>query len=84
MAALLLGEESRPINQQIFIKPPGGLSKATPPHSRSKPSRLRRVCVDIAAVADVKDLHLGIVADDPVYDAVFADANAAEPSPMAM
>ena len=32
MAALLLGEESRPINQQIFIKPPGGLSKATPPH----------------------------------------------------
>lgn len=32
MAALLLGEEVRPINQQIFIKPPGGLSKATPPH----------------------------------------------------
>lgn len=53
-------------------------------YSRSKPSRRRRVCVDIAAVADVKDLHLGIVADDPVYDAVFADANAAEPSPMAM
>ena len=32
MAALILGEDVRPINQQIFIKPPGGLSKATPPH----------------------------------------------------
>ena len=32
VAASLLGEEVRPINQQVFIKPPGGESKATPPH----------------------------------------------------
>ena len=32
MASLLLDEDARPINQQAFIKPPGGLSKATPPH----------------------------------------------------
>ena len=31
-AAGLLGEEVRPINQQVFIKPPGGDSRPTPPH----------------------------------------------------
>jgi phytanoyl-CoA hydroxylase len=32
MAARLLGEEVEPMNQQVFIKPPGGDSRATPPH----------------------------------------------------
>ena len=31
-AAQLLGEPARPVNQQVFIKPPGGASRATPPH----------------------------------------------------
>ena len=31
-AARLLGEPVRPVNQQLFIKPPGGASRATPPH----------------------------------------------------
>ena len=31
-AARLLGEAVRPINQQVFIKPPGGDSRPTPPH----------------------------------------------------
>ena len=31
-AAELLGELVRPVNQQVFIKPPGGASRATPPH----------------------------------------------------
>ena len=31
-AARLLGEPVRPVNQQVFIKPPGGASRATPPH----------------------------------------------------
>ena len=31
-AAGLLGEDVRPVNQQVFIKPPGGDSRPTPPH----------------------------------------------------
>ena len=31
-AAELLGEAVRPVNEQVFIKPPGGASRATPPH----------------------------------------------------
>ena len=31
-AARLLGEAVRPVNQQVFIKPPGGDSRPTPPH----------------------------------------------------
>ena len=31
-AARLLGEAVRPVNQQVFIKPPGGGSRPTPPH----------------------------------------------------
>ena len=31
-AADLLGEPVRPVNQQLFIKPPGGASRPTPPH----------------------------------------------------
>lgn len=45
---------------------------------------LRRWCVHVASVANVEDLHFGLLGDDTVYDPVVADANAAETSPRAM